>query len=94
MLDVNWIRTYGSKTTMSFQVGFMSEGRSGTSVPDLSVEVDDLDDALVQFKDGGFALEYGPVLKPTGCAASLFAIRLGDLSMFCLITTLKPPSSH
>ena len=63
---MNWIRTYGSKIKMSVQVSFMSEGGSGTSVPDLSVEVDDLDDALNKFKKGGFAVEYGPVIEPWG----------------------------
>ena len=30
LMDMNWIRTYGSKTPMSIQLSFMSEGGSGT----------------------------------------------------------------
>jgi catechol 2,3-dioxygenase-like lactoylglutathione lyase family enzyme len=51
---------------MSVQVSFMSEGGSGTPVPDLSIEVDDLDGALKEFRNGGFPIEYGPVIEPWG----------------------------
>jgi catechol 2,3-dioxygenase-like lactoylglutathione lyase family enzyme len=64
LMDMNWIRTYGSKTKMSVQVSFMSEGGSGTPVPDLSIEVDDLDIALDKFKKAGFHIEYGPAVEP------------------------------
>lgn len=66
LMDMNWIRTYGSKTKMSVQVSFMSEGGSGTPVPDLSIEVDDLDIAFKKFKKSGFEIEYGPVAEPWG----------------------------
>jgi catechol 2,3-dioxygenase-like lactoylglutathione lyase family enzyme len=66
LMDMTWIRTYGSKRKMSVQVSFMSEGGHGTPVPDLSIEVDDLDAALTNFKEGGFSIEYGPVLEPWG----------------------------
>jgi catechol 2,3-dioxygenase-like lactoylglutathione lyase family enzyme len=66
LMDMNWIRTYGGAAKMSVQVSFMNEGGSGTAVPDLSVEVDDLDSALEKFKAGGFVIEYGPVAEPWG----------------------------
>ena len=66
LMDMSWIRTYGSKTKMSVQVSFMSEGGSGTPMPDLSIEVDDLDTAFSKFKKGGFEIEYGPVVEPWG----------------------------
>jgi catechol 2,3-dioxygenase-like lactoylglutathione lyase family enzyme len=66
LMDMTWIRTYGSKAKMSVQVSFMSEGGSGTEVPDLSVEVDDLDLAFANCKKGGFVIEYGPVAEPWG----------------------------
>lgn len=66
LMDMNWIRTYGSKTRMSVQVSFMSEGGSGTPVPDISIEVDDLDIAFSKCKSGGFEIEYGPTLEPWG----------------------------
>ena len=66
LMDMNWIRTYGNKTRMSIQVSFMSEGGSGTPVPDLSIEVDNLNIAFSKFKEGGFVIEYGPVVEPWG----------------------------
>ena len=66
LMDMDWIRTYGSNAKMAVQVSFMSEGGSGTAVPDLSIEVDDLDAALSRFKNGGFEIVYGPVEEPWG----------------------------
>lgn len=66
LMDMNWIKTYGSKMKMFVQVSFMSEGGSGTPVPELSIELDDLDGALKKFKEGGFVIEYGPVVEPWG----------------------------
>jgi len=39
---------------------------SGTPVPDLSIEVDDLDEVLQRAKAAGFAIEYGPQQEPWG----------------------------
>jgi catechol 2,3-dioxygenase-like lactoylglutathione lyase family enzyme len=66
LMDMNWIRTYGSKTPMSVQLSFMSEGGSGTPVPDLSIEVDDLDTAIDKLTRAGFTIEYGPTIEPWG----------------------------
>ena len=37
-----------------------TEGGSGTAVPDISVEVDDLDEALRRVRAADLAIEYGP----------------------------------
>jgi predicted enzyme related to lactoylglutathione lyase len=66
LMDMNWIRTYGSEAKMTVQVSFMSEGGSVTRVPELSIEVDDLDMALRKLTERGFAIEYGPVVEPWG----------------------------
>ncbi|HZH05484.1 MAG TPA: VOC family protein [Lautropia sp.] len=66
LMDHGWIRTYGSDAKMRVQLSFASEGGSGTAVPDLSVEVDDLDAALQRVKDAGIPLEYGPADEPWG----------------------------
>jgi catechol 2,3-dioxygenase-like lactoylglutathione lyase family enzyme len=66
LMNMGWIRTYGSKERAAVQVSFMSEGGSGTPVPDLSIEVDDLDFAIANCKKRGFEIEYGPVLEPWG----------------------------
>lgn len=42
LMDHGWFQTYGSDAKMTVQVSFGSEGGSGTSVSDLSIEVDDI----------------------------------------------------
>ncbi|MER8518481.1 VOC family protein [Mesorhizobium sp. M0644] len=65
-MDMGWIATYGSQETMSVQVSFMAEGGSGTPVPDISIEVDEVDAALESMRKAGFAIEYGPADEPWG----------------------------
>jgi catechol 2,3-dioxygenase-like lactoylglutathione lyase family enzyme len=66
LMDLGWIATYGSSETMSVQVSFAEQGGSGTPVPDLSIEVDDVEAALAAMKAAGFAVEYGPADEPWG----------------------------
>ena len=66
LMDQGWIQTFGSQTAMSVQVSVASEGGSGTPVPDLSIEVDDVDAAFDRMKNAGFPIEYGPVNEPWG----------------------------
>jgi len=66
LMDLGWIVTRGSQETMTIQLSFMEEGGSGTPVPNLSIEVDDVDAALKGMKDAGFAIEYGPADEPWG----------------------------
>ncbi|RUU01760.1 glyoxalase [Mesorhizobium sp. USDA-HM6] len=66
LMDMGWIATYGSQETMTVQISFMAEGGSGTPVPDLSIEVDDVDKALAAMRKAGFAIEYGPADEPWG----------------------------
>ena len=44
VMDHGWIATYASQETMSTQISFALEGGSGTPVPDISIEVDNLDE--------------------------------------------------
>jgi len=66
LMDHGFIATYGSSTKMSVQVSFASEGGSGAPVPDLSIEVDDVDEAFTRMTRAGFAVEYGPASEPWG----------------------------
>jgi catechol 2,3-dioxygenase-like lactoylglutathione lyase family enzyme len=66
LMDLGWIATYGSQQMTSVQVSFMAEGGSGEPVPDLSIEVDDLDDALNRMKMANIKIEYGPTEEPWG----------------------------
>lgn len=66
LMDLGWIRTYGSGAKMSIQVSVMTEGGSGTVVPDMSIEVDDVEEALMRARKAGIAIEYGPATEPWG----------------------------
>ncbi len=66
IMDQGWIRSYGTDTKMAVQISFASEGGSGTPVPDLSIEVDDLDAALERFRRKNVPIEYGPKSEPWG----------------------------
>jgi catechol 2,3-dioxygenase-like lactoylglutathione lyase family enzyme len=58
---------------MTVQVSFVTEGGSGTPVPDLSIEVDNIETALARVKKAGILIEYGPESEPWG--VRIFYIR-------------------
>src|SRR5262245_5237331 len=66
VMDQGWIRTYASGARMTVQVSVATEGGSGTPVPDLSIEVDDITVALRRVRKAGLAVEYGPKREPWG----------------------------
>ena len=65
-MDHGWIVTFASDAGARAQVSFASEGGSGTPVPDLSIEVDNLDEVLDRIAEAGIAIEYGPASEPWG----------------------------
>lgn len=66
LMDHGWLVTYGNRSNMTVQISIASEGGSDTPVPDLSIEVDDLEEALSRMEKAGIPLEYGPVDEPWG----------------------------
>ncbi|WP_217475769.1 VOC family protein [Stutzerimonas stutzeri] len=78
-MDHGWIRTYTSPSQMTPQVSFASQGGSDTPVPDLSVEVDDLDEALRRVQHAGIPLAYGPAIEPWGVRRFFVRDPLGRL---------------
>ena len=65
-MDHGWIVTYATDEQARAQVSFATEGGSGTPVPALSVEVDDLDAVLGRVRDAGLPIVYGPAVEPWG----------------------------
>lgn len=65
-MDFGWIVTYATDAEARVQVSIMSEGGSGTPVPDLSIEVDDVDAVLERAIALGFPVEYGPTDEEWG----------------------------
>jgi hypothetical protein len=54
VMDHGWIVTYASGETMATQISFAREGGSGASVPDISIEIDNLDDVPINCGNPGF----------------------------------------
>lgn len=66
LMDHGWIHTYGSDASMEVQVSVASEGGSGTDVPALSIEVDNLEEVLKRLKGRNIPIVYGPVDESWG----------------------------
>ena len=78
-MDHGWIRTYAGPDQMTVQISFASQGGSDTLAPDLSIEVDDLDEALRRVKEAKIPLEYGPAHEPWGVRRFYVRDPLGKL---------------
>lgn len=65
-MDQGWIVTFVGAGDASPQVSLAIQGGSGTPVPDISIEVDDLPCVLQRALDAGYKPEYGPVTEPWG----------------------------
>jgi len=66
VMDHGWIVTFASPAQMAPQVSVATEGGSGTPVPDISIEVDDLDEVERRVRKAGLVIEYGPTSEPWG----------------------------
>ena len=64
--DLGWIVTFAAPAQAAPQISVATEGGSGTPVPDITVEVDDLHAVYQRARAAGFAIEYGPVQEPWG----------------------------
>lgn len=66
VMDHGWIVALAAEGTQAPQLAVAVEGGSGTPVPDLSIEVDDLDAVLARARAAAVAIEYGPADEPWG----------------------------
>ncbi|MGH1578413.1 VOC family protein [Planktotalea sp.] len=66
VMDFGWISTLASGFDAPVQISIASEGGSGTLVPDLSIEVDDVDAVHRRAQELGYAIEYGICDEPWG----------------------------
>ena len=65
-MDHGWIITFSSSERMAAQLSVATEGGSGTPVPDISIEVDDLEEVERRVREAGLPIEYGPTSEPWG----------------------------
>lgn len=66
LMDHGWIATYGNQQRMDVQISIANHGGSGTPTPDLSIEVDDVNDAFRQMQQAGFHITYPLTDEPWG----------------------------
>ncbi len=66
VMDHGWILTFASEAPTVPQVSVASEGGSGTIVPDLSIEVDDVDTLYHRATTMGFGILYDLTDEPWG----------------------------
>ena len=66
VMDQGWILTFASEASTTPQISVASEGGSGTPVPDLSIEVDDVDEIHRRALASGFDVVYDLVDEPWG----------------------------
>lgn len=66
VMDFGWIVTFSADGAAAPQLSVASEGGSGTSVPDLSIEVDNFDEIHRRVVARGLPIEYGPTTEPWG----------------------------
>src|SRR5262249_36544406 len=59
VMDHGWIVTFASETRAAPQISIASEGGSGTAVPDISIEIDNLDEVHQRLVAAGAPIEYG-----------------------------------
>ena len=65
-MDLGWILTFAADDAAAPQISIAKEGGSGTPVPDVSIEVDDLTEVHQRILAAGFRVEYGPRTEPWG----------------------------
>ncbi|WP_426231040.1 VOC family protein [Pararhizobium sp. DWP3-4] len=66
VMDHGWIVTFASGKQAPAQVSIASEGGSGTPVPQLSIEVDNVDEIHAQAKRMGLEIVYDITDEPWG----------------------------
>ena len=66
VMDLGWIVTFAAGRPAPPQISIATMGGSGTPVPDISIEVDDLDTVHARILAAGSPIEYGPTREPWG----------------------------
>jgi catechol 2,3-dioxygenase-like lactoylglutathione lyase family enzyme len=66
VMDHGWIQTFAGEGLAAPQIGIATQGGSGTPVPDLSIEVDDVEEVRRRVVARGLEIEYGPANESWG----------------------------
>ena len=66
VMDHGWILTFASEGWLLRRSALRARAGPGTPVPDLSIEVDDVDEAFRRAESAGFEIVYGIADEPWG----------------------------
>lgn len=66
VMDQGWIASLAASETAAPQLNIAAHGGSGTPVPDLSIEVDDVDLAYQRATQSGYEIPYALTDEPWG----------------------------
>ena len=66
VMDLGWIVTLASGETAVTQISILSEGGSGAPVPDVSIEVDNVDEVYRRAKETGCKVVHDLTDEPWG----------------------------
>lgn len=66
VMDLGWIKTLSADKSAPVQLSIMTEGGSGSAVPALSIEVDDVDATHRRAQQMGAVIEYALTDEPWG----------------------------
>ncbi|SDI82683.1 VOC family protein [Chryseobacterium jejuense] len=58
LMDHGWIKTLGTDEEAKVQISFAEQGGNNTEVPDLSIEVDNVDEIYDKMRQAGFEITY------------------------------------
>jgi predicted enzyme related to lactoylglutathione lyase len=79
VMDLGWIVTLASHETTFPQISILSEGGSGAPVPDISIEVDDVDAVYRRAKEIGCKVVHDLTDEPWGVRRFFIADPTGKL---------------
>ena len=66
VMDLGWIVTLASRETAVTQISILSEGGSGAPVPEISIEVDNVDEVYRRAKEMGCKVVHDLTDEPWG----------------------------
>ncbi len=78
VMDQGWVITYSSAASMHPQINIIASGSSQAD-PDISIEVDNLDEIYSRVKNSEFAVLYDLTLEPWGVRRFMVRDPLGKV---------------
>lgn len=79
LMDHGWIKTFGNDEESKVQISFAIHGGNDTEVPDLSIEVDNVDEIYEKMNNSGFEIMYKITNEDWGVRRFFVKDPLGNL---------------